>query len=147
MSQNLLLCLWHFPYICSFFSKLSMYPVKTNLWERRQIPPDPPPIVATCLVGPVNYKWGQLTSNCTGPNTCLFLKSTPGIYCVYMPLWHQLINQKPLFSISENYSQHCQTTLSWSKYYSLVSVGVNRSVWVFDYFHSSFCIDTGLWLH
>jgi hypothetical protein len=25
------------------------------------------------------------------------------------------------------YSQHCQTTLSWSKYYSLVSIGVNRS--------------------
>ena len=50
------------------------------------------------------------------------------IYCVYMPLWHQLMNQKPLFSISENYSQHCQTTLSWSKYYSLVSIGVNRSV-------------------
>ena len=45
-----------------------------------------------------------------------------------MPLWHQLMNQKPLFSISENYSQHCQTTLSWSKYYSLVSIGVNRSV-------------------
>ena len=44
-----------------------------------------------------------------------------------MPLWHQLMNQKPLFSISENYSQHCQTTLSWSKYYSLVSIGVNRS--------------------
>jgi hypothetical protein len=36
------------------------------------------------------------------------------------------MNQKPLFSISENYSQHCQTTLSWSKYYSLVSIGVNR---------------------
>ena len=45
-----------------------------------------------------------------------------------MPLWHQLMNRKPLFSISENYSQHCQTTLSWSKYYSLVSIGVNRSV-------------------
>ena len=44
-----------------------------------------------------------------------------------MPLWHQLMNQKPLFSISENYSQHCQTTLSWSKYHSLVSIGVNRS--------------------
>ena len=44
-----------------------------------------------------------------------------------MPLWHQLMNQKPLFSISENYSQHCQTMLSWSKYYSLVSIGVNRS--------------------
>ena len=44
-----------------------------------------------------------------------------------MPLWHQLMNQKPLFSISENYSQHCQTTLSCSKYYSLVSIGVNRS--------------------
>ena len=44
-----------------------------------------------------------------------------------MPLWHQLMNQKPLFSISENYSQHCQTTLSWSKYYSLVPIGVNRS--------------------
>ena len=27
-----------------------------------QIPPDPPPIAAACLVGPVNYKWGQLTS-------------------------------------------------------------------------------------
>ena len=39
-----------------------------------QIPPDPPPIAAACLVGPVNYKWDQLTSNCT---TCLFLKSTP----------------------------------------------------------------------
>jgi hypothetical protein len=52
----------------------------------------------------------------------------PVLYCVYMPLWHQLMNQKPLFSISENYSQHCQTTLSWSKYYSLVSIGVNRSV-------------------
>ena len=49
------------------------------------------------------------------------------IYCVYMPLWHQLMNRKPLFSISENYSHHCQTTLSWSKYYSLVSIGVNRS--------------------
>ena len=46
---------------------------------------------------------------------------------MYMPLWHQLMNQKPLFSISENYSQHCQTTLSWSKYYSLMSIGVNRS--------------------
>jgi hypothetical protein len=45
-----------------------------------------------------------------------------------MPLWHQLMNRKPLFSISKNYSQHCQTTLSWSKYYSLVSIGVNRSV-------------------
>ena len=44
-----------------------------------------------------------------------------------MPLWHQLMNQKPLFSILENYSQHCQTTLSWSKYYSLVPIGVNRS--------------------
>jgi hypothetical protein len=31
-----------------------------------------------------------------------------------MPLWHQLMNQKPLFSIYENYSQHYQTTLSWS---------------------------------
>jgi hypothetical protein len=50
-----------------------MYPVKTNLWERRQIPPDPPPIVATCLVGPVNYKWGQLTSNCFGPVLVFFL--------------------------------------------------------------------------
>ena len=39
-----------------------------------------------------------------------------------------LMNQKPLFSISENYSQHYQTTLTWSKYYSLVSIGVNRSV-------------------
>jgi hypothetical protein len=37
------------------------------------------------------------------------------------------MNQKPLFSISENYSQHCQATLSWSKYYSLVSIGVSRS--------------------
>ena len=90
-------------------------------------PPPPPNCVYTLgraselQMGPVNFKlyW---------PKYCLFLKSTPGIYCVYMPLWHQLINQKPLFSISENYSQHCQTTLSWSKYYSLVSVGVNRSV-------------------
>jgi hypothetical protein len=58
---------------------------------------------------------------------------------VYMPLWHQLMNQKPLFSISENYSQHCQTTLSWSKYYSLVSIGVSRSViTVIEYrYHSS----------
>jgi hypothetical protein len=44
-----------------------------------------------------------------------------------MPLWHQLMNQKPLFSISENYSQYCQTTLSWSKYYSLVSIGVSST--------------------
>jgi hypothetical protein len=28
-----------------------------------------------------------------------------------MPLWHQLMNQKPLFSISENYSQHCAQKL------------------------------------
>ena len=30
-----------------------------------QIPPEPPLIAAARLVGPVNYKWGQLTSNCT----------------------------------------------------------------------------------
>ena len=53
---------------------------------------------------------------------------------MYMPLWHQLMNQKPLFSISENYSQHCQTTLSWSKYYSLMSIGVNRSALQVDQF-------------
>ena len=32
-----------------------------------QIPPEPPPIAAARLVEPVHYKWGQLTSNCTGP--------------------------------------------------------------------------------
>jgi hypothetical protein len=52
-----------------------------------------------------------------------------------MPLWHQLMNRKPLFSISENYSQHCQITLSFAfsfcgRGFSFCSSGIIKMVMI-----------------
>ena len=48
-----------------------------------------------------------------------------------MPLWHQLMNQKPLFSISENYAELEQILL--------FSVNWGKQVWV----HVSVLLNTG----
>jgi uncharacterized protein YhhL (DUF1145 family) len=59
------------------------------------------------------------------------LNTSTNVYSMIQLLMHllkmYLLNVALNTSTNENYSQHCQTTLSWSKYYSLVSIGVNRS--------------------